>query len=72
MPEKSIAEVLQAHTKELMAVSGVVGVGEGSSRGKACIRVFVSKTSPRLLKKIPASLEGYAVYLEETGEFKAL
>ena len=72
MPTKSIREVLQKHTKELMAIPGVVGAGEGVCDGKPCIRVFISGKNPQVTQKIPASIEGYVVTVEETGDFKAL
>ncbi len=72
MDTPDISEVLQRHTGELMAITGVEGVGEGVCLGKPCIRVFVTGNKPRILKKIPATLEGYAVCVEESGEFRAL
>ncbi len=72
MPGKSITEVLKEHTDELMAMSGVVGVGEGMYGGKPCIKVFVIKKSIKVVQDIPAYLEGYSVIIEESGEFRAL
>lgn len=69
---KTLREVLEKHRSRLMAVTGVEGVAEGIRKGKPCIRVFVTEKSPQILKGIPATLEGYAVSIEETGEFKAL
>jgi hypothetical protein len=53
-----------------MAVPGVVGTAQGLCEGKPCIKVFVARTTPDLLKAIPASLEGYPVVVEETGELR--
>ena len=39
--------------------------------GAPCIRVFVAKEIPALLRELPASLEGYPVEVVETGEFRA-
>ena len=72
MPNASIDEVMKKHTGELMAVPGVVGVGEGVSRGTACIMVFVAKKDAEALRRIPASLDGYPVRVEASGEFRAL
>ena len=72
MPKKSIEVVLQENTEKLMAVPEVVGTGEGLCNNKPCIKVFVVKKTSELQKKIPRTLEGYPVELEETGEIRAL
>ena len=72
MPSKTIEEVLKEHTEELMSIPGVVGTGEGLCNGKPCIKVFVIEITPELEQKILNILEGYAVEVEETGEFEAL
>ena len=72
IPVKSIEEVLNKNTKELMSLPGVVGVAQGVWEGKPCIIVYVTKKEPSLVKKIPDILEGYQIIIEETGEFKAL
>jgi hypothetical protein len=71
MPE-DIREVLRKHTDEIMEVPGVVGIAEGRYRGKPCVRVFVVQRTPELLDRLPASLDGYPVRVEESGEFRAL
>ena len=72
MREKTIQDVLQEHTDELMALSGVLGTAQGECAGKPCIKVLVVKETPELLEQIPVSIGGYAVEVEETGEIKAL
>lgn len=72
MPSKSIDTVLQEHTEKIMAIPGVVGMGEGLCSNDPCIKVFVKKKTAELQKKIPRELEGYVVELEETGEVRAL
>jgi len=72
VPRSNIREVLKRHTDELMAIPGVVGVAQGDSRGKPCIRVFVVDGNSELLKRIPAKLEGYPLQTEESGKFRAL
>ncbi len=72
MPLKSIEEVLEEHTLELMSIEGVVGTAEGLSNGKPCIKVYVIKKTRQLTQRIPTTLEGYPVVIEETGEFRAL
>ena len=68
---RGIREVLKRHTDELMAVPGVVGIGVGKSQGTPCIVVFVVQKNAEVLQQIPKSLEGYAVSVEESGEFRA-
>lgn len=73
MPERSISEVLAAHTPDLMSIDGVVGVYEGlTDDGKPCIKVMVAARSPELERAVPSELEGYPVVIEETGEIRAM
>ena len=72
MPDATIKEVLKRHTDELMVVPGVVGVGEGESHGKPCIRVFVVDSNSEALKLLPENLDGFLLSIEESGEFRAL
>ena len=72
MAEETIKEVLKKHTKELMSMPGVVGTGQGLCEGNPCIKVFVIEKTPDLDQKIPKTLDGYPVVIEETGEIKAL
>jgi len=66
-----IADVLARHTSSLLAVSGVVGTGEGRSHDEAVIVVFVVKRTPELERRIPKAIEGYPVELRESGEVTA-
>lgn len=72
MPLKSIEEVLKEHTDNLMSIPGVVGTAQGLCNNKPCIKVYVVKKTQKLEQKIPNSIEGYTVDIEETGEFRAL
>ena len=72
MAAKTIEEVLKEHTKELMALPGVVGTAQGLCDDQPCIKVFVIEKTPELDQKIPDMLEGYPVMIEETGEIRAL
>ena len=71
MSGKTITEVLKEHTKELMSVDGVVGTAQGLCDTTPCIKVYVIKITPELVREIPDILEGYPVMIEETGEIKA-
>ena len=73
MPERPIETVLQAHTPELMAVPGVVGVYQGETDAHApCIRVMVIQKTPEIERRIPKRLEGYRVEIEVTGEIRPM
>lgn len=72
MPKKTIEAVLKEHTGRLMSLPGVVGTAQGLCAGKPCIKVYVEKKTPDLVKQIPSTLEGYEVTIQETGEIRAL
>ncbi len=72
MAGKTIQAVLQQYAPSLMSHPGVVGTGIGECGGTPCIKVFVVKKTPELVGKIPSSLEGFPVSVEETGEIRAL
>lgn len=72
VPKKTIEEVLKEHTNKLMSIPGVVGTGQSLCNGQPCIKAFVSKKTVQLEEKIPKTLEGYPVVIQETGKFKAL
>jgi hypothetical protein len=69
---RPIEAVLKAHTAVLMKLPGVVGTAQGLCENKPCIKVYVIRKTPDLERRIPGSLEGYRVVIEETGEIKAL
>ncbi len=70
--ENTVKQVLQNHTFELMSIPGVVGLGEGRYKGRPCLEVYVVKQTPELKKRIPNSLDGFAVRIKQTGEIKSL
>lgn len=72
MKGKKVMAALERHTKELMAIPGVVGVGEGRCNDEPCIKVYVTGKTPEITGKIPTRLEGFPVSVEMTGEFKPL
>ncbi len=72
MPTKPIGEVLRLHTKEVMSIPGVVGMAQGLCNDKPCIRIYVARKTPELERKIPGTLDGYPVLIEETGRIHAL
>ncbi len=72
MPQKTIEQVQEAHTDEWMAIPGVEGTAIGLFKGKPCIKVLASVKAEKLRGKIPSSIEGYPVIIEETGAFRSL
>jgi hypothetical protein len=73
MPERPIAEVLAAHTPELMALPGVVGTYQGARPdGTPAIVVMLARADAALERRIPRVLEGWPVRLEVTGELRAM
>jgi len=69
MPGPDINDVLRAHDNELLAIPGVVGVYVGLlDDGKtSCLKVMVVKKTLDLEQRLPRSLEGYPVVIEESG-----
>ena len=74
MTRKDINAVLRDHDKELLAIPGVVGVYVGLlPDGKThCFKVMVLKETDDLKRRIPKTLEGYAVLIEESGVIRPL
>jgi hypothetical protein len=72
MPKKTIDAVLREHTDRLMSHPGIVGTAQGECDGKPCIKVYVVKKTPDLVKQIPSVLDGYAVVVQETGDIRPL
>jgi len=70
MQQRSIREALEDLTDHLMSIPGILGTAEGLCDGTPCIKVFVSRKTAAVLKAIPASVEGYPVSVEETGELR--
>lgn len=71
MQQRSIQEVLKDLTDRLMSIPGILGTAEGLCNGTPCIKVFLTKKTPDLLRQIPTAVEGYPVAVEETEEFRA-
>ena len=74
MSRRDINTVLRDHAPAFMAIPGVAGVYVGVlDDGKTpCLKVMAVKKTPQLEGKIPKSLEGYPVVVEETGEIRPL
>lgn len=72
MTERTIEQVQEEHTDEWMAIPGVEGTAIGLFEGKPCIKIFTSSKPQEVRAKIPSTVEGYPVIIEETGAFRAL
>ena len=72
MATKTIEEVLKENANKWMSIHGVVGTAIGEFKGKPCIKIFVVKKTEGLTQKIPSSLEGFPVVIQQTGEIRAL
>jgi hypothetical protein len=71
MSRRPIEQVLHDHAATLMAEAGVVGVYQGAlADGSPCIGIMVVKKTAELEKKLPRTLEGYPVRIDETGEIR--
>ena len=74
MTQKDINAVLKDHEKELLTIPGVVGVYIGllSDDKTPCLKVMVVKETEDLKRRIPKSIEGYPVLIEESGVIRPL
>ena len=65
--------VLKAYAPELMAIEGVTAVAVGKlDSGEDCVRIYVVKLTDELRAQLPATLEGWPVDVEESGEIRPL
>lgn len=74
LTRKDINAVLKDHDKELLAIPGVVGVYVGllPDDKTPCLKVMVVKETEDLKRRIPKSIEGYPVLIEESGVIRPL
>ena len=72
MTTKTIEEVLKEYTGAFMSLPGVVGTAQGLCEGEPCIMIYIIQITPELEQKIPDSLEGFQVKIDETGPIRAL
>ena len=70
--QKTIKTILVEYSDNLMALPGVVAVAQGDCGGEPCIKIYVTKSTPDLLERIPSTIEGFSVTVEESGEIRAL
>jgi len=66
------AQVIDARGPGLLAIPGVAAVGEGAlPSGAPCIRIYVVKLDDAMRRRLPQTLDGYPVLVEESGEIRA-
>ena len=67
MPTQDINAVMEAHAGELMAIEGVTAVAVGAlGDGTPCIQVYVVRKTDDLVRRIPKTLGGHPVVVEES------
>lgn len=62
---RTITQVLAQHKDSLVAVPGVLGAAIGTWEREPCIVVFVERETPEIRRRIPPSLGGFPVKVEE-------
>jgi hypothetical protein len=73
MTPRTLSETLAAHSAELMAIPGVVGVAESELPDHTpCLLVMVEKLTPEIERRVPKRLDGHPVRIEVTGAFHAM
>jgi len=71
--QRSLTDVLAAHSPALMAIPGVTAVAESRlANGRPCILVLVVGMTPQLRDRIPREIEGWPVRVDVSGEIKAM
>jgi hypothetical protein len=64
-----ILEALDQANGWIDEFEGIEGIGQGLKDGKDCIKVFVSRPLSEFADKIPKEVKGFAVVIEESGQF---
>ena len=73
MPTQDINAVMESHVDELMAIEGVTAVAIGAlGDGTPCITVYVVKKTDDLVRRIPKTLGGHPVVVEESGVIRPM
>ena len=70
--DETIESAISQRSDAVMELPGVQGLGQGLCDGTPCIRVFVAKAAPEVIRQIRQLLRGHPVDIEETGEFQPL
>jgi len=71
-PSRPLSAVLAEHAPRLMAIQGVVAVGEGeNAAGRPCLKVWATGADT-VRGKLPKAIDGYDVVVEESGPIQAM
>jgi hypothetical protein len=64
----AVHDILAKYRESWMQVNGVIGIGEGLDKNaKPCVIIFVESLTPEVEKRIPLSVEGVPLIIEEVG-----
>lgn len=73
MPNQDIKTVMETHVDELMAIEGVTAVAIGELEdGTPCIQVYVVERTEEIVRRIPKTLGGHPVVVEESGVIRPM
>jgi hypothetical protein len=70
-PAMTINTVIQSHAEELLEISGVVGVAQGTHEGHSVVQILVERRTPELVARLPRTLDGYPVIVVQAGELRS-
>jgi hypothetical protein len=72
-PNPTIADVIRAQADSFLTIPGVVGMYEGLMNDTIpCITIMVVEKTRDLQAKLPQTLHGYPVQIEETGVIRPM
>lgn len=71
MSRAPLAAVIARHSARVLALPGVVGIGEGADAAGPCVGVLLASDDPDLVAGIPVTLDGYPVRVRVTGRLTA-
>ncbi len=66
----TIDTVAARHMPRLMALDGVVGVGQTLVDGRAAVAILVRALTPALAAALPATLDGFPVRVDIVGAIR--
>src|SRR5574341_123152 len=73
VPQRAIAAVLSDHSPRLIAIPGVTAVAESrDAQGRPCVLILVVRLPSGLRSRLPRTLEGWPVVVQESGAIRAM
>jgi hypothetical protein len=70
-PEQNIKEVKDRHSRTLLSVPEVVGVGvEQDDTGEFVLALHVTTEDPEVLDQLPKEIEGHRVKIIHSGPYR--